>query len=201
MSQQNALDLFAEEKLYMKGRHLVTIFHNEENMYSVVRIRLDETNLNYDEKETILRMEEARELFNGIAPIRLSHGLQFHLGVWDVLTEFMGIENIYYDFMAEKTAARKVYWGDIIKFVLVKNVFFPAVFLGLLVWLRLEFSMALILILQAAVPPVTAIPIFAERSGGNRSLAGQLVVASFLFSVFSIPAVLFLFTRFFPFPV
>ena len=109
--------------------------------------------------------------------------------------------SIYYDFMAEKTAARKGYWGDIIKFVLVKNVFFPAVFLGLLVWLRLEFSMALIVILQAAVPPVTAIPIFAERSGGNRSLAGQLVVASFLFSVFSIPAVLFLFTRFFPFPV
>ncbi|WP_050616799.1 SF1B family DNA helicase RecD2 [Bacillus testis] len=38
----------------MKGRHLVTIFHNEQNLYSVVRIRVDETNAPYDEKEAVI---------------------------------------------------------------------------------------------------------------------------------------------------
>lgn len=52
--QQESLDLFSEEKQFMKGRHLVTIFHNEDNLYSVVRIRLDETNLDYEEKEAVV---------------------------------------------------------------------------------------------------------------------------------------------------
>ncbi|WP_051024249.1 MULTISPECIES: SF1B family DNA helicase RecD2 [Bacillus] len=38
----------------MKGRHIVTIFHNEQNLYSVVRIRVDETNAVYDEKEAVI---------------------------------------------------------------------------------------------------------------------------------------------------
>ncbi|WP_078550522.1 SF1B family DNA helicase RecD2 [Litchfieldia alkalitelluris] len=38
----------------MKGSHLVTIFHNESNLYSVVRIRLEETNENYEEKEAVV---------------------------------------------------------------------------------------------------------------------------------------------------
>ena len=53
--QQNELELFDEpKKLFMKGRHLVTIFHNEQNLYSVVRIRVDETNAPYDEKEAVI---------------------------------------------------------------------------------------------------------------------------------------------------
>lgn len=42
-------------------------------------------------------MQEAKEIFDGVAPIRMSHGFQFHLGVWDYLTTVMGIENIYID--------------------------------------------------------------------------------------------------------
>lgn len=38
----------------MKGRHLVTIFHNEQNLYSVIRIRVDETNHDYDDKEAVI---------------------------------------------------------------------------------------------------------------------------------------------------
>lgn len=55
MVQQNELNLFEEQtKIYMKGRHIVTIFHNEQNLYSVVRIRVDETNAAYDEKEAVI---------------------------------------------------------------------------------------------------------------------------------------------------
>jgi exodeoxyribonuclease V alpha subunit len=48
------LDLFEQEKKYVKGRHLVTIFHNEQNLYSVIRIRVDETNHDYDDKEAVI---------------------------------------------------------------------------------------------------------------------------------------------------
>lgn len=85
MSQQEALDLFSEEKQFMKGRHLVTIFHNEENMYSVVRIRLDETNLNYDEQEAVVTgyfpriHEHETYIFYGVLKEHPRFGLQFQV--------------------------------------------------------------------------------------------------------------------------
>lgn len=85
LSQQKALDLFAEEQLFIKGRHLVTIFHNEENMYSVVRVRVDETNLNYDEKEAVVTgyfpriHEEETYLFYGVMKEHARFGLQFQV--------------------------------------------------------------------------------------------------------------------------
>jgi predicted permease len=107
---------------------------------------------------------------------------------------------VYNDLVTGGAEKRHIYTSELIKFVLVKNIVFPLVFLGILVWLRLDYSMALIVILQAAVPPVTAIPIFAERSGGNRTISSQFIVASFIASIFTIPGVLFLFSRYFPFP-
>jgi predicted permease len=104
---------------------------------------------------------------------------------------------IYHDFRGESQGNRKIYFKEIIKFVAVKNLLFPVVFLGLLIWILPDYSVALIIILEAAVPPVTAIPIFAERSGGNKALASQFVLASFLFSILSIPMVLLLFNQFF----
>ncbi|MBN1190687.1 MAG: AEC family transporter [Dehalococcoidales bacterium] len=107
---------------------------------------------------------------------------------------------IYHDLKAGGQGERKFYIREIIKFVLVKNFVFPLVFLGLLLLIRPDYTLALIVILEAAVPPVTAIPIFAERSGGNRAISSQFVLGSFLVSIVSIPAVLLLFSRFFPFP-
>ncbi|MGP7816882.1 SF1B family DNA helicase RecD2 [Niallia sp. 01092] len=54
MEEQNAMDLFADQKKYIKGRQLVTIFHNEQNLYTVMRIRVDETNDSYDDKEAVI---------------------------------------------------------------------------------------------------------------------------------------------------
>jgi malate permease and related proteins len=108
--------------------------------------------------------------------------------------------NVYNDFMNRTAGDRRIYTGEVIKFIIVKNLAFPLVFLGLLIWLRPDFPVALIMILEAAVPPITAIPIFTERGGGNRAIANQFIVASFAASIITIPAVIFLFTRFFPFP-
>jgi predicted permease len=108
--------------------------------------------------------------------------------------------NVYNDFMYGASNNRSWYIREVVEFVVIKNVVFPLIYLALLLWLRPDSTTALIVMLQAAVPPITAIPILVERCGGNRQIASQFVVASFIFSVFSIPAVIYLFSRFFPIP-
>lgn len=54
MEQQESLDLYDDEQKFIKGTHLVTIFHNDVNLYSVVRIRVQETNLDYTEQEAVV---------------------------------------------------------------------------------------------------------------------------------------------------
>ncbi|AST92688.1 ATP-dependent RecD-like DNA helicase [Sutcliffiella cohnii] len=82
---QNSLDLFQENELYMKGTHLVTIFHNEDNLYSVVRIKVSETNVPYEEKEAIVTgyfpkiHEDETYTFFGALKDHPRFGLQFHV--------------------------------------------------------------------------------------------------------------------------
>jgi len=109
--------------------------------------------------------------------------------------------NVYNDFMYERNEKEKSYIWEVFKFVLIKNILFPLVFLGLLLWLRPDYTVAFLVMLQAAVPPITAIPILTERCRGNRKIASQFTVASFIFSLLSIPAFLYLFNRFFPMPL
>lgn len=108
--------------------------------------------------------------------------------------------NLYHDLRGEVKGARRIYLLEVTAFTVAKNLVFPLVVLGLLVLIKPDFPVALLIMIEAAVPPITAIPIFAERSGGNRSLCSQFIVGSFLFSLVSIPLVLDLFGRFFPFP-
>ncbi|WP_010678236.1 SF1B family DNA helicase RecD2 [Bacillus timonensis] len=85
MEQQESLDLFSEQRKFMKGTHLVTIFHNEQNLYSVVRIRLQETNEEYSEKEAVVtgyfpRMHENETyIFFGRLKEHPRFGIQFHV--------------------------------------------------------------------------------------------------------------------------
>lgn len=108
--------------------------------------------------------------------------------------------NIYVDFKRKG----KFDIVETTKFALTKNIIFPLVFIGILIIIRplvqLDYGVALILILQSAVPPITAIPVFTERCGGNRTISGHFIVASFIFSIISIPVVLYLFNLFFPIP-
>ena len=84
MSQQDSLKLFGEEEIYIKGRHLVTIFHNEENLYTVVRIRVDETNDSYEDKEAVVTgnfpkiHEDETYIFYGRFQEHPKFGMQFH---------------------------------------------------------------------------------------------------------------------------
>jgi hypothetical protein len=91
--------------------------------------------------------------------------------------------NIYLDFREKG----RLYPLEIGKFVLVKNILFPmVVLLALSIW-RLPYHVALLMVLQASVPPVTAIPILTERAGGKRHLVNQFMFTSFAVSLVSIP--------------
>jgi malate permease and related proteins len=108
--------------------------------------------------------------------------------------------NIYNDFVNKEAGGAKLEIGETLKFVLFKNIIFPLVILGLLIWIRPDNFIAFLLVLQAAIPPITAIPIFTQRLGGNRALTNQFLVASFSFSIISIPAMILLYSRFFEMP-
>jgi predicted permease len=53
------------------------------------------------------------------------------------------------------------------------------------------------MLLEAAVPPVTAVPILAERAGGYREIVNQFMFSSFAVSLVSIPLIMALFGLFF----
>jgi predicted permease len=101
--------------------------------------------------------------------------------------------NIYMDFH-QKGQLRLV---EITKFVIVKNIVFPLVFLGILLVVRPAYHIALLVLLESAIPPVTAVPLVTERSGGNRAMVNQFLVASFIFSLISISIMVWLFSQFF----
>jgi predicted permease len=104
--------------------------------------------------------------------------------------------NIYLDF--QKKGALRV--AEMIKFVVIKNIVFPLVFLGIILLIRPAYPVALLIILESAIPPVTAVPLVTERSGGNRAVVDQFLLASFLFSLISVSAMVSLFSALFPAP-
>lgn len=83
MERQDSLDLFAEQRKFMKGQHIVTIFHNEQNLYTVLRIRLEETNEDYLDKEAVITgyfpkiHEHENYMFFGELKDHPKFGLQF----------------------------------------------------------------------------------------------------------------------------
>ncbi|MEF8880006.1 MAG: AEC family transporter [Candidatus Thermoplasmatota archaeon] len=103
--------------------------------------------------------------------------------------------NIYRDFDSQS----KFQIIEMIKFVSIKNIVFPLIFLGVLILIKsfLFYQIALIIMLQAAVPPVTAAPLVTERMGGNRTVVNQFLVASFICSLGSIPLMIYLFSIYF----
>lgn len=99
--------------------------------------------------------------------------------------------NIYVDLKRSK----KFYVKTILSFVLLKNFLFPFFGILILYFLKLPQNISTIILLELAVPPITALPILIERNKGNSSVANQLVLFSFLVSPVSISLSLFLLYR------
>ncbi len=87
---------------------------------------------------------------------------------------------------------------ETVLFTIIKNICFPLLFLPILYLIKdvTSSEILLILFLQSAVPPITAIPVVTNRLGGNDGLTGQFVVSSFLFSLISLPVMIVLFDSF-----
>jgi len=98
--------------------------------------------------------------------------------------------NIYLDFK------RKVKFEvfENFKFILIKNFAFPLITIAILSFFNLNKDLKLILFLESTVPPITAIPIFVKRAGGNDSLANQFLISSFIVSLVSIPVMFYIYS-------
>lgn len=79
----NHLNLFEVNQLFVLGRPIVSIFHNPTNMYSIVRVKIQETNLQYSDKEIIVvgyfpkLTEDELYRFTGNLKSHPKYGLQF----------------------------------------------------------------------------------------------------------------------------
>lgn len=78
-------NLFETEKLFILGRPIATIFHNETNMYTIMRVKIQETNLQYEEKEIIIvgyfpRLnEDELYRYTGTLKSHPKYGMQFQI--------------------------------------------------------------------------------------------------------------------------
>jgi malate permease and related proteins len=104
--------------------------------------------------------------------------------------------SLYVDFQARGP----IYFREVIKFVVIKNFLFPLIAILVLDFVRPSYPVALIVFLQSSAPPITAIPIQVQRHGGNASITNQFILASFVFSILSVPLMFNLFSRYFPMP-
>ncbi|WP_019415514.1 ATP-dependent RecD-like DNA helicase [Paenisporosarcina sp. TG20] len=50
----NQIDLFQEEAMFILGKPVVTIFHNSTNLFSIVKLKVNETNTTYEDSEIIV---------------------------------------------------------------------------------------------------------------------------------------------------
>ncbi len=102
--------------------------------------------------------------------------------------------NLYLDFQQRN----RLYLLETYKFIMVKNILFPLLWLVVLMFLRPPLPIAVIILLESAMPPSMSIPAVTEKGGGNRVLVSQFLVASCIMCVFTLPAVMYLFARYYP---
>ncbi|MFD1864001.1 ATP-dependent RecD-like DNA helicase [Planococcus chinensis] len=79
------IDLFQEEVQFVLGRPVVSIFHNPQNLFSIAKVKIQETNTSYTEKEIIvsgyfpkLSLEEQYR-FTGAVKNHPRYGVQFQV--------------------------------------------------------------------------------------------------------------------------
>ncbi|WP_107942444.1 ATP-dependent RecD-like DNA helicase [Metasolibacillus sp. FSL H7-0170] len=83
------LNLFELEKRFVLGRPIVSIFHNATNMYSIIRVKIQETNLAYEEKEIIVvgyfppLSEDELYRFTGNIKTHPKYGVQFQIETFE----------------------------------------------------------------------------------------------------------------------
>ena len=83
----------AKEEGSVASQHFENVLKDWDDIEKIQPMRLT-----YNSHQTVQYLEEAKEIFKGIAPVRV-RGMQFHLGVWDTISMLMGVETIYYELL------------------------------------------------------------------------------------------------------
>lgn len=81
----------------------------------------------------------------------------------------------------------KIHLMPVLGFIFAKNILFPAAALLILFFVKLPPQLSILIFLESAVPPVTAMPVLVERYGGDVSAANQFLLGSFIASLVTLP--------------
>ncbi len=101
--------------------------------------------------------------------------------------------NIYVDFKNSKSLKIK----ELSIFILLKNILFPLIILSLLILIKPPVTIAFFIFLLSAMPPITTISIVAKEYKKDVALVNQFMVSSFVFSIITLPALMYLFNYYF----
>lgn len=88
------VNLLQSDSSYVASQHFENQLQELEDLE-----KIKDMVITHDDEQSKQRLDQAADILHGIAPVKLSGGIQFHLGVWDTLSQLMGVENIYYDFI------------------------------------------------------------------------------------------------------
>jgi hypothetical protein len=75
------------------SRHYERVLNNYDDLEKITDIQFT-----VDNEMSELHLQQAKDIFDGIAPVVQGRGVQFSLGVWDYLTMLIGIDEVYYEF-------------------------------------------------------------------------------------------------------
>ena len=98
--------------------------------------------------------------------------------------------NVYIDY----TRRGKFDVKSATRFVITKNILFPAATLGMILLVKPPISAATLIIIQAAMPPLSAVPVLTERAKGDVARTNQFLISSFTASLITIPLSLWCFS-------
>jgi len=101
--------------------------------------------------------------------------------------------NLYIDFQNSKSIKIK----ELSIFVLIKNILFPLIVLLLLILIKPPVYIAFFVFLLSAMPPITSVSIVTKEYNRNVALVNQFMVSSFIFSIITLPALMYIFNYFF----
>ncbi len=81
----NQIELFNQDALFIVGKPVVTIFHNPTNLFSIIKLKISETNTTFNDKEIIVTgyfpplMNEEMYRFTGQIKQHPKYGTQFQV--------------------------------------------------------------------------------------------------------------------------
>lgn len=70
--------------------------------------KIEDLKISLDRETSEKWLETAKFIFDGIIPVRQAGGVNIKLQIWDILSEFMGVENIYFDLIDRPEFIHKI---------------------------------------------------------------------------------------------